>query len=335
MRSLFGGDGPVHFRDVPNPQVGSAVAAIVRPVAVAMCDLDVAYLYGLLPTNGPYAIGHEFIAIVVEIGAAVANVSVGDLVTVPFQISCGGCTHCRRSLSLNCSSVPALSTFGLSPFGGGDWGGACSELVRVPYADAMCISLPAGSDPIAFASVSDNVADGYRSVAPYLKPGDEVLVLGSASVGLYAVATAIALGAPCTYVDTDPMRLSTAEQLGARIVEEAATGQSFGSFALTAECVSSGAGLNSALRSTEPGGTCHSSGVHFFGVPDIDFLELYRKGIHLHTGRANARDDIPHVLALIASGRLDPSKITGNVIDINDAPSMLPEALTHKTVIRM
>jgi threonine dehydrogenase-like Zn-dependent dehydrogenase len=335
MRALFGGDGPVHFREIPQPTITSSLAALVRLIAVAICDLDVAYLYQFLPTDGPYAVGHEFTAEVIDIGDGVSRVAVGDVVTVPFQISCGGCNSCRTARSLHCSSVPALSTYGLAPFGGGDWGGACTEVVNVPYADAMCLALPAGSDPVALASVSDNVADGYRCVAPHVRPGDEVLVLGSASVGLYAAATAQALGVRCTYVDTDPARLAVAEQLGATVIEAAADGQSFGSFAVTAECVSSAGALNSAVQSTEPGGICQSAGIHFFGVPDLDFVSLYKRGITLHTSRANARDDIPQILALVADGRLDPSVVTSNVIDIDDAPDALPDALSHKTVIRM
>jgi hypothetical protein len=62
------------------------------------------------------------------------------------------------------------------------------------------------------------------------------------------------------------------------------------------------------------GGTCQSSGIQFFSVSDMDYLELYRRGIRLVTGRANARDDMPAVLALMAQGRFDPSAVTGNVI---------------------
>lgn len=336
MKALFGGGGgPVHFRDIPAPTLGSGIAAIVRPLAVAICDLDVAYLHGLLPTGEPYAVGHEFTAEVVEIGDAVNRVRLGDIVTVPFQISCGGCTNCRRARSLDCTSVAPLSTFGLVPFGGGDWGGACAELVRIPYADAMCVTLPDGADPVALASVSDNVADGYRSIAPHVSPGDEVLVLGSGSIGLYAVATAAALEVPVTYVDTDGTRLRIAEQLGAAVVDAEPIGQPFGEYPVTAACVSTADGLISALRSTGPGGICQSSGIQFFGVPDVDYLDLYRRGIRLITGRANARDDIPTILALISQQRLDPGVVTGNIIDFDDAPAHLPAALTHKTIIRM
>jgi threonine dehydrogenase-like Zn-dependent dehydrogenase len=336
MRALFAGDGPVHIRDVPEPTLATASAAIVRPIAVAVCDLDVAYIIGLLPVEHPYAFGHEFTAEVVEVGDGVTKVAVGDIVTVPFQISCGGCTRCRSRRSLDCSTVPALSTYGLEPFGGGtSWGGACAELVQVPYADAMCVRLPAGIDPVGLASVSDNVVDGYRTIAPYIQPGDEALVLGSASVGLYALATGRALGVPVTYVDNDPVRLAIAAELGARVIDDVAVGQSFGDFPVVSAAISTPGGLNSAFASTTSGGTCHSSGIQFFGVPDADYLALYRRGIQFVTGRANARDDMPAVLALIEQGRLDPALITGNTIAFDQAPEHLINQLTHKTVIVM
>jgi threonine dehydrogenase-like Zn-dependent dehydrogenase len=336
MRALFGGNGPVHIRDIPEPTLGSAIAAVVRPIAVAVCDLDIAYVLGFLPADQPYAFGHEFTAEVVSVGDAVTTIQPGDVVTVPFQISCGGCSRCRSARSLDCLSVPPLSTYGLEPFGGGSqWGGACAELVRVPYADAMCVVLPSGVDPVALASVSDNVVDGYRSIAPHAHPGDRALVFGSASVGLYAVATAVALGVDITYVDTDPVRLAIAERLGATMIEAAPSSQSFGDFAVVAVCDSTPDSLMSGLASTEPGGVCQSSGIQFFGAPDVDYLSMYKRGVRFVTGRANARDDIPAVLALIAQGRLDPGLVTGNVISFADAPDRLASDITHKTIITM
>jgi threonine dehydrogenase-like Zn-dependent dehydrogenase len=336
MKTLYGGgSAPTHFRDVPEPAITSGVQAIVRPIAVAVCDLDIAYLIGLLPA-APYAFGHEFTAEVVAVGDAVTSVRTGDVVTVPFQISCGSCSRCRNSRSLDCSTVAPLSTYGLEPFGGGSqWGGACAELVLVPYADAMLLPLPAGVDPLHAASVSDNVVDGYRSVVPHLQPRDEALVIGSASVGLYAVAAARALGTPITYVDHDPARLACAERYGATVIESMPSGQSYGEFPVTAACVSTPSGLISALRSTEPGGICHSSGIQFFGVADADYLELYRRGIQLTTGRANARDDMPAVLALIQQGRLDLAPVTGNIVPFSEVEGTLEHQLTHKTIIDM
>src|SRR6202000_2251180 len=100
--------------------------------------------------------------------------------------------------------------------------GFMSDRVLVPYADAMLIPIPDGVDPIAIASLSDNIPDGWRAVGPYavdlagLDSTDRrVLIVGRLSIGLYAAAIAAALGAHVDYLDTDAQRLAAAEKLGA------------------------------------------------------------------------------------------------------------------------
>jgi threonine dehydrogenase-like Zn-dependent dehydrogenase len=336
MDALFaGGGGPPHFRDVPEPALDSAVAALVEPVAVAICDLDAAYIANLLPTEAPYAVGHEFTARVVEVGEAVTSVTSGDIVTVPFQVSCGACHRCRAARSDDCLSVPHLATFGLAPFGGGEaWGAAARALVRVPWADAMCVRLPASVDPVAAAAISDNVVDGYAALAGHVRPGDTAIVLGSASVGLYAVGTAEALGVPCTYVDTDPRRLAVAEKLGATVVDHPADGRSFGDFPVAVACTSLPGGLESALRSTEPGGRCHSSGIHFFGA-DLPWVELYQRGVTFTTGRPRAREEMPAVVDLVARGAFRIGEVCESVVPFAEAPEALAGPLPHKIVLSM
>jgi alcohol dehydrogenase len=92
---MLHGPGTVAWAEVSEPVMSDGEAAIVRPIAVATCDLDVAVLRGRLPLEGPYPFGHEAVAEVVEVGDLVRSVSVGDLVVVPFQISCGACGPCR------------------------------------------------------------------------------------------------------------------------------------------------------------------------------------------------------------------------------------------------
>lgn len=336
MLALFaGGGGAPHFRDVPEPKLDSAVAAVVEPIAVAICDLDVAYIANLLPTEAPYAVGHEFTARVVEVGEAVTAVAPGDVVTVPFQVSCGACHRCRSARSDDCLAVPHLATFGLEPFGGSDtWGAAARARTLVPYADAMCVPLPDTVDPVAAAAISDNVVDGYAALAGHVRPGDTAIVLGSASVGLYAVGAAEALGVPCTYVDTDPRRLAVAEALGATVVDHPADGRSFGEFPVAVACNSQPEGLVSALRSTEPGGRCHSSGIHFFGA-DLPWVDLYQRGITFTTGRPRAREEMPVVVDLVARGAFRIGEVCETVVPFADAPEALAGPLSHKTVLTM
>ena len=191
-------DRQVEWWDVPAPALQGPGEALVRPLAVALCDLDQPILRGDAPIPGPIAIGHEFVAEVTEVGDDVRGVAPGDRVVVPFQISCGACVRCRAGQTGDCTSVPPRSMYGFGIFGG-DWGGALSDLVRVPFADAMLVAAPAGIAPAVLASASDNIPDGWRTVAPHLaaRPGADVLIVGGGglSIALYAVDAARALGA--------------------------------------------------------------------------------------------------------------------------------------------
>ena len=63
MRQLMlHGPKAVAWEEVPEPALSDGDAAIVRPVAVATCDLDVAVLRGGFPLEGPYPFGHEAVA---------------------------------------------------------------------------------------------------------------------------------------------------------------------------------------------------------------------------------------------------------------------------------
>src|SRR5438270_3395780 len=198
----------LEWREVPSPALTSDRAALVRPVAVATCDLDALIISGASPFAPPFAIGHECVAEVVDVGDAVATVRPGDAVAVPFQISCGECGACRRGRSGNCESVPFMATYGFGP-AVEQWGGFLSDLVCVPHADHMLVQFPDGIAPAVLASASDNLSDAWRAVGPPLaqEPRAEVLVVGGASsgsIGLYAAALAVALGADSVlYVDAD------------------------------------------------------------------------------------------------------------------------------------
>lgn len=182
--------GDLEWREVPEPRLEGDGEAIVRPLAVATCDLDLALVRGSAPAGREFAFGHEGIAEVVEIGDAVRSAKPGDLVSVPFQVSCGECGRCRRGQTGNCESVEFLSTYGL-PLGP-DNGGFVSDAVRVPYADAMLVTVPDGIAPARVASLSDNIPDAWRTVGPQLdeQPGAAVLVCaGAGSIALYAAAS--------------------------------------------------------------------------------------------------------------------------------------------------
>jgi alcohol dehydrogenase len=299
----------------------------VRPKAVATCDLDWLIVNGRAPFQPPFPIGHECVAEVTDVGDAVSSVRPGQLVSVPFQISCGECGACRRGRSGNCTSVPFMSTYGFGP-AVEQWGGMLADAVRVPYADHMLVPLSEGLDPVAVAGASDNISDAWRTVGPALaeEPGAPVLVVGGGgpgSIGLYAAALALALGAASVlYVDPEESRRSTAAALGAEILAEAP--RRLGPYPITVDASADPRGLALALGSAAPDGICTSAGI-YFEDPTLPMLEIYTKGITFKTGRGHVRQAMPHVLHLAASRRLHPELVTTRVVPWNDTVCALRE----------
>lgn len=324
----------IAWQDVPEPQRQHEREAIVRPLAVATCDLDQPMVFGRAPFPYPIHLGHECVAEVVEGPAPFAP---GDRVVVPFQISCGTCPRCVRGLTGSCTTVPPLSMYGFGALGGA-WGGMLSDLVLVPYAAAMLVSLPEGLDPAVVPSAADNMPDGWRAVASALAdlPGADVLVVagGAApSIPLYAVDAALALGAATvTYVDTDPGRLSVAQQLGASVVE-GRPDRSLGAFPITVDGTAMPEGLVATLRLTDWGGRCTSIGQLAPEAP-LPLFELYTRGVRLDIGRAMARPCIPPILDLVAAGRLRPQLVTSATVSWDDADEALLEPATKLVFAR-
>jgi threonine dehydrogenase-like Zn-dependent dehydrogenase len=303
---------------------------------VATCDLDAAVVAGRAPLPGPFAFGHEFVAEVVEVAHGVERARRGDRVIVPFQISCGVCERCRRGLTASCDTAGAGAAFGMAPIARREWGGALSDVVRVPFADAMLVPLPPDVEAATFASVSDNVPDGWRAVAPALASDPEAPVLivgGGGDVALYAAAVAVALGSPqVDYVDTNERRLQVAEAVGANPVERAADGKRLGRYRITVDHSGELTGLHSAIRSTEPEGTCTSTAIYFGSDTPLPLLDMYTRGITFRTGRVNARTVLPRVVDLIVDGRLRPELVTAATVPWVEADKALA-GLNAKTVV--
>ena len=324
-------------REAPRPELDSDRAALVRPIAVATCDLDPMIVAGISPFEGPFALGHECVAEVAEAGDAVHRIRPGQLVSVPFQISCGTCAACARGRTGNCESVERMSTYGFGP-AVDRFGGFLSDLVLVPYADHMLAPLPDGVNPEAAASVSDNISDAWRAVAPQLRsePGAEVLIVGGASsgsIGLYAAGIAVALGSRrVVYADENAHRRAVAETLGAQTFGDPLP-RRLGAFPITVDAGATATALACALRSTAPDGVCTSVAIYFGDPPPLPLLEMYTKIISFATGRVHARTVMPEVLRLIDSGALRPELVTTRVVDWDDAADALVEGGYTKLVI--
>jgi threonine dehydrogenase-like Zn-dependent dehydrogenase len=334
MRALtYLGPRDLQWREAPDAALGGDHEAVVVPLAVATCDLDAGIVAGASPFPAPFVLGHEGVAEVVEVGDAVTTVKPGDRVLVPFQINCGTCGACRAGRTGNCETVPFGQTYG---FGFGPeltrYGGFLADRIRVPFADAMLVPVPEGVSAEAAASASDNITDAYRAVAPHLRarPGAPVLVCGGASsgsIGLYAVAEALALGADhVLYVDPDPGRRAIAEGYGARTLDHVPD-RLDARYPITVDAAATPEALSLALNSLDRDGVCTSTAIYFdpATVPPFPLLNMYVMATTFVTGRIHARADAPAVLDLLASERLDVAPITTKVVPFDDAASALLE----------
>ncbi|MEU9340368.1 alcohol dehydrogenase catalytic domain-containing protein [Streptomyces sp. NPDC048278] len=323
----------VEWREVPDPRLRGDGEAIVAPVAATSCDVDTAILAGHGFVDPPFALGHECVARVVETGDSVTAVSPGDLVVVPWSVSCGGCGHCLAGRTAHCTSVPHMAMYG-APIGGA-WGGLFSDLVRVPYADAMLVPLPAGLDPVAMASASDNWSLAWRLVAPHLRnrPGARVLVVARGSIGLYVADIARALGAATVlHVDPDPGHREIARGFGAATADTLDPPVHHG-FDIAVEATGRVDQLALALRSLAPEGICESAGNHF-RPGELPLLDMYLTGVTLRVARDNVRAHIPDALALAGSGRVDPGRVVSHVLDWEQLPEALPEKHLKPVFVR-
>lgn len=321
----------LEWHEVACPTIANATDAIVRPLAVARCDLDLYIATGFVPFPGPFAFGHEMVGEVVDAGDK-AGVVPGQRVVVPFQISCGQCNSCKAGLTASCEAVPAYAAFGL---GGGrvEYGGALSEAIRVPFADFMLVPLPSGVDPVAAASAADNIPDGWRSVAPQLAeyPGASVLVVGglAQSVGLYAAGSAVALGAArVLYLDDNADNRDRAVAMGAE-AEPLALGagrEAADQFEIVVEAAGTTDALGFAIRSCKRNGVVTSVAMHLGTTTPVPLTQAYYKGLTFHTSRASARKWLPEAMHCIACGKLHPEHVTHRVLPFSDAADAMTDS---------
>lgn len=221
------GKQDVRVETVPDPKIVNPRDAIIRVTSTAICGSDLHLYVGRIPTMQEGDIlGHEFMGEVVEVGAGVSNLQVGDRVVVPFTIACGSCSFCSQSLwSLCDNSNPnasmAETLYGYSPSGLfgyshmlGGYAGGQAEYVRVPFADVGPFKLPDDIPDEQVLFLSDIFPTGYMAAENCdIQAGDTVAVWGCGPVGLFAIWSAWKLGARRVIaIDREPERMKLARE---------------------------------------------------------------------------------------------------------------------------
>jgi glutathione-independent formaldehyde dehydrogenase len=198
---------------------------ILKVVTTNICGSDQHMVRGRTTAPSGLVLGHEITGEVIEVGSDVEFIKKGDLVSVPFNISCGRCRSCKERDTHICENVnpdrPG-SAYGYVDMGG--WVGGQSEYVMVPYADFQLLKFPDKDQAMEkirdLTMLSDIFPTGYHgAVSAGVKPGSTVYIAGAGPVGLAAAHSAQLLGAAVVIVgDLNGERLAQARSFGCETV---------------------------------------------------------------------------------------------------------------------
>src|ERR1700747_1857333 len=200
------GTGKVEVQSIDFPKlvIGSRKCehgVILKIVCTNICGSDQHMVRGRTTAPEGLVLGHEITGEVIEAGPGVEFIKVGDLVSTPFNISCGRCRNCKErktGICLNVNPDRPGSAYGYVDMGG--WVGGQAEYVMVPYADWNLLKFPDKDQAMAkirdLAMLSDIFPTGYHGCyTAGVTTGSTVYVAGAGPVGLAAACAAQLLGA--------------------------------------------------------------------------------------------------------------------------------------------
>jgi len=311
--------GDVRVDETARPTIVEPTDAIIKLSATCICGSD------LWPYRGADEVdhqpmGHEYVGVVDEVGAAVSDVKVGDFVVGSFFSSDNTCEICRAGYQTHCVHR-----------GPGAVPGAQAEYARIPHADGTLVATPSMPDDDLVPSLlaaSDVLGTGwFAAVAAEVGPGKTVAVVGDGAVGLLGVLAAKQLGAErIIAMSRHADRQALAREFGATdVVEErgdagvARIKELTGGLGAhsTIEAVGTQESMMQAIRATRAGGHVGHVGVaHDVALPGD---ELFFSGVHLHGGPAPVRRFLPELIRLIWDRTIDPGRVFDLTLPIEKA----------------
>lgn len=216
----------VRVDTVKDPAIEQPTDAIIEITSTNICGSDL-HLYEVLGAfmNEGDILGHEPMGVVTEVGSEVSELSVGDRVVIPFQISCGHCYMCDQKLYTQCETTQVreqgtgAALFGYSELYGSVPGGQ-AEYLRVPQAQFTHIKVPDGPPDSRFVYLSDVLPTAWQAVEYADVPkGGSVTVLGLGPIGDMAARIAQHHGFRVIAVDRVPERLQRAAIRGIETID--------------------------------------------------------------------------------------------------------------------
>jgi threonine dehydrogenase-like Zn-dependent dehydrogenase len=210
-----------------------------------------------------------------------------------------------------------------------------SDLLLVPYADAMAVQLPRGLDKLDCAAVGCNLVDLYRTIAPHVlgQPDRAILIVGgnAHNMALYGIAMARALGVgDVSFMDDDADRLAAAKQLGARPVQ---LGEKSRLYPIVVDCSGDTDRLAMALSLVGPDGVC-TPVWPYVGAANLPIGPMFLRNATLVTGQPHARALMGPVLELMRRTGLSATSIPVEILSWEDAPGQFGVGEAKRIFVR-
>lgn len=330
LMERFGGS--LLVAQVPDPAVPED-GVVVEVKATGICRSDWHAWMGHDPDiRLPHVPGHELAGVVAEIGPGVRSWRVGERITVPFCCGCGVCPECRSGNQQVC---PHQFQPGFSAWG------SFAQYVAIPFADGNLVHLPEELEFVEAASLGCRFMTSFRGVVDQgrVRAGDWVAVHGCGGVGLAAVMIATALGAQVVGIDIDARKLELARCLGARATIDAS--QEADPVPAIRELTGGGAqvsidALGHPITSRNSVRCLRRRGRHVqIGLTlaeqrevAIPMDEVIAKELEILGSHGMPAHRYQAMLELIVAGRLEPGRLIGKTIPLEETPAEL-EAMTH------
>ena len=312
-------------RQVPRPACPPD-GVVVDVAATGVCRSDWHAWRGHDPVPLPHTPGHEWAGVVAEVGADVPRdvAAVGDRVTAPFVLGCGRCAWCRDGKAQVC---PDQQQPGFT------YAGSFAEQVVVHAAATNLVRLPDAVDLVAAAALGCRFATAFRALTGVtrVRPAEWVAVFGCGGVGLSAVMIANALGAQVVAVDVSSVARERARELGAAVALPA-DGAAAAIQELTAggahvglDALGSASTLDASVRSLRRHGRHVQVGLLLgdAGGAPVPWDLVVGRELRILGSHGMAAVDYPAMLAMVADGRLDPGRLVGSVITLDEAGAAL------------
>ena len=202
----------IELRDIEQPTPAKN-EVLVETAAAGICGTDLHIKHDQTHYTAPVIMGHEYSGKVIEIGADVSTVKIGDLVVSPATAYCGQCFQCKTGHMNRCTDENRCI------LGVARANGAFASHLTVPEYIIHKIPQGVSLEEAALAEPTACAVHGILERTP-ISPGDTVVIQGPGTMGLLAIQIAKVMGAAniiITGVSADESRFTVAKSLGANM----------------------------------------------------------------------------------------------------------------------